>query len=1045
MASATVYKNPNFAVICSFLQRYGEHLQLPDLTIPELQESLENVEQVSQELLFMHIKLMRRIIKNVSVDRWQKQLAKMLRHWCNPVYAWEIEEFGYTEIKLDSKINLLKFLCESQFDTNAKVREVVNEESPDKMRLQPIGRDKTGLVYWYQKDQDANIRLYREEQDDDDSSSWQLISYDRNQLAGIIHELKSSDIVEDGESTSSDDKAENGSEKKSDETEDVKMDVGDAEIEGKGIEKKVEMKIGKEKDERIEDATESTKVKEEKDTEKQDIEHNGKEEKMKVNENKSAEISEQTTETKDVGKDTTGGKIEAEVIVQKENISEGKKVAAENVAERESEDKSKEKNESENCKDEKTMARASVIVMTSKESVKNEKSDSIEEKDNKVETKETTQMDEESTEVPKTKEDEELNEEEEEMSGAEKDTNAKVVSKKPKKKKKRRVPIRYTPKRRSSRKAAEKLEEMKEEEEEKEKQPEEEDEEPQEEHDSPCGKCHQYNHPEWILLCDSCDAGYHTACLRPPLMIIPDGDWFCPSCEHVKLISQLEKTLEALDQEIKQKARKRRKKNLLTYVGISEANILPVETLLIEKPKRKKKKRQYKDYVEDFEEEYEVIERRSRRNRKQINYRFDEFDNTINSAIRDEVEEHDKALEEYHKNYGFSRGKDIETIERANREGGDYGGKGPREDEDDEERRNYERVQKKKRKLMDLDAESSEASDGSEDFKLSESEQSSSEKDDLPYDSDESVYSGIGRRSSRRLRQMPTRRSSRTKTKKRARYQDYSDSELSEDELVSLPETEESSYDSDELTGRTRQRKAARKQVSYREDSNSDDSDNSNGSEMESRQSKRKFVLRSEDEDEQEEEDKKEKKRSKKSKKRICDDDDSDFSLGEELDKIEKSHKRQASYQALVEDSTSEEEEFEEEEEDEDEKKENETDEDEVDDENDDNVEKKETKAPEDKENDNNNEGDKDTKGKANDSNKENEEQRNTKKDEDKNKDKEQNTDTKKKVSPSISGNKSSLAINGGNGSNGSREGDDDDLLMEVTDLIDFVTADDAV
>ena len=36
-----------------------------------------------------------------------------------------------------------------------------------------------------------------------------------------------------------------------------------------------------------------------------------------------------------------------------------------------------------------------------------------------------------------------------------------------------------------------------------------------------------------ILLCDSCDGGYHTACLRPPLMLIPDGDWFCPTCEHV--------------------------------------------------------------------------------------------------------------------------------------------------------------------------------------------------------------------------------------------------------------------------------------------------------------------------------------------------------------------------------------------------------------------------------------------------------------------------------------------------------------------------------
>lgn len=36
-----------------------------------------------------------------------------------------------------------------------------------------------------------------------------------------------------------------------------------------------------------------------------------------------------------------------------------------------------------------------------------------------------------------------------------------------------------------------------------------------------------------ILLCDRCDSGYHTACLRPPLMIIPDGEWFCPPCQHV--------------------------------------------------------------------------------------------------------------------------------------------------------------------------------------------------------------------------------------------------------------------------------------------------------------------------------------------------------------------------------------------------------------------------------------------------------------------------------------------------------------------------------
>jgi hypothetical protein len=33
-----------------------------------------------------------------------------------------------------------------------------------------------------------------------------------------------------------------------------------------------------------------------------------------------------------------------------------------------------------------------------------------------------------------------------------------------------------------------------------------------------------------LLLCDTCDASYHSSCLDPPLKQIPTGDWFCPHC-----------------------------------------------------------------------------------------------------------------------------------------------------------------------------------------------------------------------------------------------------------------------------------------------------------------------------------------------------------------------------------------------------------------------------------------------------------------------------------------------------------------------------------
>ncbi|KAJ0095444.1 hypothetical protein Patl1_16168 [Pistacia atlantica] len=33
-----------------------------------------------------------------------------------------------------------------------------------------------------------------------------------------------------------------------------------------------------------------------------------------------------------------------------------------------------------------------------------------------------------------------------------------------------------------------------------------------------------------VLLCDTCDSGYHTYCLSPPLARVPDGNWYCPCC-----------------------------------------------------------------------------------------------------------------------------------------------------------------------------------------------------------------------------------------------------------------------------------------------------------------------------------------------------------------------------------------------------------------------------------------------------------------------------------------------------------------------------------
>jgi bromodomain adjacent to zinc finger domain protein 1A len=46
-----------------------------------------------------------------------------------------------------------------------------------------------------------------------------------------------------------------------------------------------------------------------------------------------------------------------------------------------------------------------------------------------------------------------------------------------------------------------------------------------------CRLCNRKGDAEKMLLCDSCDRGHHIYCLRPPLSVIPDGEWFCPKCK----------------------------------------------------------------------------------------------------------------------------------------------------------------------------------------------------------------------------------------------------------------------------------------------------------------------------------------------------------------------------------------------------------------------------------------------------------------------------------------------------------------------------------
>lgn len=58
-------------------------------------------------MIELHVKLMRKLKKSVSFDRWEKAAAKYA-HSYSDQDGWEIERFGYKKISLGVKLRLLK-------------------------------------------------------------------------------------------------------------------------------------------------------------------------------------------------------------------------------------------------------------------------------------------------------------------------------------------------------------------------------------------------------------------------------------------------------------------------------------------------------------------------------------------------------------------------------------------------------------------------------------------------------------------------------------------------------------------------------------------------------------------------------------------------------------------------------------------------------------------------------------------------------------------------------------------------------------------------
>lgn len=137
---------------------------------------------------------MRKLKKSVSFDRWEKAAVKFAQTYSDQD-GWDIERFGYKKINLGVKLRLLKVtafiillslrsktihaifiwqnLLEAQFDGNLKFKNEINKVNSDELRLQPLGKDIHGRRYWHLLDDDCNLRVYREDLDEE---TWDLVS-----------------------------------------------------------------------------------------------------------------------------------------------------------------------------------------------------------------------------------------------------------------------------------------------------------------------------------------------------------------------------------------------------------------------------------------------------------------------------------------------------------------------------------------------------------------------------------------------------------------------------------------------------------------------------------------------------------------------------------------------------------------------------------------------------------------------------------------------------------------------------------------------------
>ncbi|KAI6216758.1 PHD-type domain-containing protein [Aphelenchoides besseyi] len=781
-----LYSDPSFAEICSFFNTFGSSLGLK-FSFEKLERMLCTYEngKVTRELIDLQLSLMRKVyMKWARIDKFEMCMEKFceISPALDAEISLEIKRFGYDDLPMNGKLSILKALCESQFDFNYKFKETVFHTFHHfELRLSPIGYDRDGCGFYFQKDFDLNLRVYSIEPDDQSGASWTLRAKSLRQLYRLIQDLKNPNY-------------------------EAKVEDEDVDLDEDNIVQTAD--VSKSKDEDSKDAGDATDLSiEMSNAERELIQMFTKKctfwDIFQTDDqlNKKVKLREERRKNREAAPKTAPVEsIKREVKEQSEEVEEEQKPAGE-AAESEEEDLSAF------MEDRRILPRRSARnnAINNLKSLLPTRRKPREEKNKETAEEKSAEQSEESSE----NEDYE-SEDEEEEGGSSDEEFIGTPSRKPGKRKRKSGKSKAPRKPRSApvldRKRAPKAVAFDEESTDDDEVEESQKERRKATEKTLCMKCHSSKRPDVLLLCDICDDAWHIWCLKPPLHFVPPGDWFCPKCHHSMLIQKLSFAFIQL-QELQQQKEKeeqerqiaeaelKRRNELRTQRGLDLRNIIakqeyadelddsPEET---DDGQRKSKRRALKRVLKrtggwrDSNSHpvgpvMTIAEGRSRRQVHKVDYNFQAYDEQLQEAM-DAIDSPPPNAQRDERPNGLGLGKDMANIYEAEErrrgsvdEGSDQndpqgGGDGLQNNDDqtielngdaaepEAPKRQVGQPPKKKarkstKKLTDLDVDNRTESSDSEEFEPSESELEEQE-DDVPSE-DEYIPSEEERRRSR--------------------------------------------------------------------------------------------------------------------------------------------------------------------------------------------------------------------------------------------------------------------------------------------------------